>query len=151
MRFPRNAKIFRGQLDAAPFAGVLFVLVIMLLLTWRLAFTAGVQIDLPAVGRELPGVANPIVVIVVDVDGQLHYKNHIVNDEEKLMKDLKATVEQSTEPLTLAIYADGNVKLNGPLRVAEAARKLGFKNVLFSTRPAGAPPKNSPPHREGPE
>ncbi len=32
MRFPRNAKIFRGQLDFAPLAGVLFLLVIFLLL-----------------------------------------------------------------------------------------------------------------------
>ncbi len=32
MRFPRNAKIFRGQLDFAPLAGVLFLLLIFLLL-----------------------------------------------------------------------------------------------------------------------
>ena len=42
MRFPRNAKIFRGQLDAAPLAGVFFLLLIFFLLSSRLAFTPGV-------------------------------------------------------------------------------------------------------------
>ena len=32
MKFPRNAKIFRGQLDATPFAGVFFCLVLFILL-----------------------------------------------------------------------------------------------------------------------
>ncbi|MCI0540445.1 MAG: biopolymer transporter ExbD [Verrucomicrobiales bacterium] len=144
MRFPRNAKIFRGHLDAAPFACLLFVLVIMLLLTWRLAFTAGVSINLPAVGQDLPGVANPIVVIVVDVDGQLHYKHEVV-PEEKLVADLKLAVQQSTQPLTLAIHADRNVKLEAALRIAAAVRKIGFQQVIFTSRSAGTtelvPPK----------
>ena len=145
MRFPRNAKIFRGQLDAAPFAGVFFLLVILLLLTSRLAFTAGVRIDLPAVGRDLPGIANPIEVLLVDVDGRLYYKNQIVEDEEKLMADLKAVTQQSAEPTTLVISADRNGKLEAPLRIAAFARGLGFRDVIFSTRRTGAPLKSSPP------
>jgi biopolymer transport protein ExbD len=137
VRFPRNAKIFRGQLDAAPFAGVLFTIVIMLLLTWRLAFTAGVRIDLPSVSRDLPGVANPVVVVVVDEDGQLHYQNQIVHDEAKLVTDLRTAAQESREPLTLAIYADRNVKLDSFMRIAAAARELGYKDVLLPTRHAG--------------
>ena len=44
MRFPRNAKIFRGQLDAAPLAGVFFLLVIFLLLA-SLLYTPGTPIQ----------------------------------------------------------------------------------------------------------
>jgi biopolymer transport protein ExbD len=145
VRLPRNAKIFRGQLDAAPFAGVLFLLVILLVLTWRLAFTAGVRIDLPAVGRDLPGVANPIVVIVVDVDGKLWYKNLLVADEKKLVADLKAAVQQSREPLTLAIYADPRAKLGAALPMVAVARELGFKDVTFLARRAGAASKKALP------
>jgi biopolymer transport protein ExbD len=141
VRFPRNAKIFRGQLDAAPFAGVLFLLVILLLLTWRLAFTAGVRIDLPAVGRDLPGVANPIVVVAVDVDGRLYYDNQIVEDEQKLIQALKTVAERATEPLTLAIYSDPNVKLGAALRMVAVARELGFKDVTFLARRDAAPLK----------
>ena len=46
MKFPRNARIFRGQLDAAPFASVFFLLVIFVMLG-TLVHTPGVRIDLP--------------------------------------------------------------------------------------------------------
>ena len=46
MKFPRNARIFRGQLDAAPFAIVFFLLVIFLMLS-SLVYTPGVHIELP--------------------------------------------------------------------------------------------------------
>ena len=46
MKFPRNARISRGHLDAAPFAGVLFCLLIFLLLA-SLVYTPGVLINLP--------------------------------------------------------------------------------------------------------
>lgn len=71
MKFPRNAKIFRGQLDAAPFAGVLFLLVIFLALNSLLVFVPGVQIKLP-VGDSLPGAANPTLVVAADRNGQLY-------------------------------------------------------------------------------
>ncbi len=50
MRFPRQAKIFRGQLDAAPVAGVVFLLVIFMQLN-SLLYTPGVLVHLnnPAV------------------------------------------------------------------------------------------------------
>lgn len=46
MRFPRNAKIFRGQMDAAPAAGVFFLLLAFLALQSRMAFTPGLRLDL---------------------------------------------------------------------------------------------------------
>ena len=52
MRFPRHAKIFRGQLDPAPVAGVLFLLVIFVLLG-SLLYTPGVLVQ---VGSNAAGV-----------------------------------------------------------------------------------------------
>ena len=54
MRFPHNTKIFRGQLDAAPFLGVFFLLLIFLLLNSSLVFTPGVEIQLPETAN-VPG------------------------------------------------------------------------------------------------
>ena len=42
MKFPRNARIFRGQLDAAPFAAVFFLLVIFMMLG-SLVYTPGAR------------------------------------------------------------------------------------------------------------
>ncbi len=47
MRLPRNAKIFRGQLDAAPFAGVTFLLLLYLVFQSKLVFMPGVRIEMP--------------------------------------------------------------------------------------------------------
>jgi biopolymer transport protein ExbD len=56
MKFPRNARIFKGHLDAAPFAGVFFCLLIFVLLG-TLVYTPGVRIELPVSATELPGVS----------------------------------------------------------------------------------------------
>lgn len=136
MRFPRNAKIFRGQLDAAPFASVFFVLVILLLLTSRLAFTPGVRIDLPVVGRDLPGVANPILVVAIDIDGRLYFENQVVAPET-LYERLRAVVQASREPLTLVIHADRGMKLDAAVRLMAEAPTLGFKDVSLTTRRPG--------------
>ena len=76
MRFPRNKQIFRGQLDVAAFAGMLFILLVFILLRSQLVFTPGVPIRLP-VEDELPGVIGPrLVVVSLDATGQ-----------ERLMKE----------------------------------------------------------------
>ena len=69
MKLPRNVKIFRGQLDAAPFASVAFLLLIFLVLQSKLVFTPGLllRIDAPEVPLDLPGTANPTVVVAVRV------------------------------------------------------------------------------------
>ncbi|MFO1499545.1 MAG: hypothetical protein U1G07_14330 [Verrucomicrobiota bacterium] len=48
MRLPRNLKIFRGQLDVAPFAGVTFLLPLYRPAI-QLVFTPGIVLDLPRV------------------------------------------------------------------------------------------------------
>ena len=74
MRFPRHARIFRGQLDAAPFAGVFFLVLIFITLNSPLVFTPGVRVELPEADG-LPGVANPAAVVVVDRSGQYYLEN----------------------------------------------------------------------------
>ena len=58
MRLPRNVRIFRGQLDAAPFLGVFFILLMFILLHTSLVSHPGVEIQLPFSG-ELPGPDGP--------------------------------------------------------------------------------------------
>jgi biopolymer transport protein ExbD len=73
MKFPRNARIFRGQLDAAPFATVFFLLVIFLMLG-SLVYTPGVRLNLPT-GENLPGTDRPSVAVAMDANGRLYYEN----------------------------------------------------------------------------
>jgi biopolymer transport protein ExbD len=143
MRFPRTNKIFRGQLEAAPFAGVFFLLVIFLLLSSSLVFIPGVPIRLPE-AVNLPGTANPTLVVALDAAGQIYFENQIT-PENQLKVKLRVAAETSREPLTLVVQADKLVPYETLQRLLLLAGDAGIKEMLMATRPpvapAAAPPK----------
>jgi biopolymer transport protein ExbD len=133
MRFPRSTKVFRGQLEAAPFLGLFFLMVMFLLLKTSFVFTPGVPIQLPA-AAELPGAANPTVIVAIDKDGYYYFENQMT-DENQLKERLRASVVQATEPLTLIIEADGQARYERVLQLQLLARDTGIKKVHQATRP----------------
>jgi len=88
MRFPHNAKIFRGQFEAAPYLCVFFLLVIFLLAQTAMVVVPGVPIELP-VAADLPGADGPIAVVAVDENGTFYFENQMC-DEKRLRERLKA-------------------------------------------------------------
>ncbi len=137
MRFPRNTRIFRGQLDAGPYAAVLFLLVIFLLLNSSFVFTPGVPIRLPE-AEKLPGLTSPTVAVAVDGSGQLYFQNQVI-DEPRLKKKLQEAVSRSSEPLTLIMQADQDVKYKEVVRLGLLARATGIREALLATRPPLTP------------
>jgi biopolymer transport protein ExbD len=134
VKFPRNAKIFRGQLDAAPFVGVFFLLTIFLLLNTTLVFTPGVRIRLPETsGRPLSGVENPTVVVSIDLSGQLYFENQVIQEKE-LSRRLREKAAMCND-LVLVIDADKAVELGTFFRLSKLAGDAGLKEVLVAGRP----------------
>ena len=134
MRFPRNRQIFRGQLDVAAFASVLFLLLIFILLRSQLVFTPGVPIRLIE-ADDMPGVIGRSVVVAVDSSGQYYFDNQLI--QERLLKQqLKAKVEESREPLTLIIQGDKSVNLEQLVRGGELGYKAGVREAFIASRPA---------------
>src|SRR3954468_15487628 len=103
MKFPRNARIFRGQLDVAPFAAVFFLLVILLMLS-SLAYTPGVHLKLP-VADNLPGTDKPSVEVAIDKSGRLYYDNQWIQEPD-LKNQLQRKAKASEQPLVLVVVAD---------------------------------------------
>jgi biopolymer transport protein ExbD len=135
MKFPRNAKIFRGQLEAAPFAGVLFLLVLFLLLNSNLVFRPGIRIQLPEdLDRPVPGVAGPLAVVSMDKNGRLFFESQVIQEPE-LAARLRAEVNRHKD-LTLVIQADKAVQVEAFYRVNKLAVSAGVRNVLLPSRPA---------------
>jgi biopolymer transport protein ExbD len=132
MKFPRNARIFRGQLDAAPFIAVFFLLVIFVMLG-SLAYTPGVRVSLP-VSDELPGVAGPAVAIIVTANGQFYFRNKLMGETE-LKSELRESVRSSSAPLTLVVKADRAVNQETMMRVMSLARETGIRDILEATQP----------------
>ncbi len=137
MRFPRSTKIFRGQLDAAPYAGVFFLMVIFLLLNSSMVFTPGVPIQLPQVAG-LAGTERPSLVVVIDHAGQFYFENQ-VTDQSHLKESFAAAVAQAPKPLTLIIKADKAVKYETLLQLGLLARDAGIRDALLATRPSTLP------------
>ena len=137
MRFPRNLRIFRGQLDPAPLAGVFFLLVIFLLLSSSLVFTPGVRIHLPE-ATDLPGTANPTVMVAVDESGQCYFQSQVIERAE-LAKKLAQAAREAKEPLTLVIQASKNARYEVLVELGLLARQAGIKEALLATRPATVP------------
>jgi biopolymer transport protein ExbD len=146
MKFTRNARIFRGQLDVAPFAAVFFLLVIFMMLG-SLVYTPGARLHLQLPQADgLPGTDKPTVSVAVDADGRLYYENQWI-EESDLQGRLRAAAKKSPEPLTLVVQADKSVSYETCLRLALLARDAGIADALLATLPRAyaAPASRSRP------
>jgi biopolymer transport protein ExbD len=139
MKFPRNARIFRGQLDAAPFVTVLF-LVVMFLLLASLTYTPGVRLQLP-VASDLPGTDKPTIAVAIDANGLLYFENQVIT-EDVLQNKLREAARAAPEPLTLVVQADKSVSYERLIRLTLLAREAGIPEAWLATLP---PPLASPP------
>ena len=132
MKFPRNSRLLRSPFDLAPFAAVLFLLVIFLMLG-ALVPISGLPLRLP-VADNLPGTDKPTVTVAVDANGRFYFANQIVA-EDKLESALKTAVQKSRKPLTLVIQADKAVTYGQFIHLTLLARDAGIQNALLATLP----------------
>jgi biopolymer transport protein ExbD len=132
MKFPRNSRLLRSPFDMAPFAAVLFLLVIFLMLG-ALVPVSGLPLRLP-VADNLPGTDKPTVTVAVDATGRFYFANQIVA-EDKLKSALKTAAKNSREPLTLVIQADKAVTYDQFIHLTLLARDAGIQNALLATLP----------------
>lgn len=132
MRFPRNARVFRGQLDASPFVGVLFLLLIFFLLNSALVFTPGVPLELPE-SSDWPGPVNPTVTVAVDGAGELYFQNQVTSEAE-LVGQLAGAMSGQSQ-LTLVLLTDRRVPSETIVRLAALGRRLGIQDFVLATRP----------------
>jgi biopolymer transport protein ExbD len=132
MKFPRNSRLLRSSFDMAPFAAVLFLLVIFLMLG-AFAPQSGLPLRLPA-ADDLPGTDQPTLSVALDAGGRLYFANQMTT-EAKLKTALKAATQKSREPLTLIIEADKTVTYDQLIRLTLLARNADITNVLLATLP----------------
>jgi biopolymer transport protein ExbD len=132
MKFPRNARIFRGQLDVAPFA-IVFLLLVMFMMFSSLIYTPGVQLQLP-VANDLPGTEKPPLSVALDKDGRLYFENQRI-DENDLKMRLNRVATNSSEPLVVLVHADEAVALKTVVRLELLLRDAGISEARLATLP----------------
>jgi biopolymer transport protein ExbD len=142
MKFPRNVRIVRSQIDAAPYASVFFLLVVFVLLGSFL-YTPGVHLQLPEAG-DLPGTDRPTIAVAVDKWGRYYFQNQLVPENE-LANRLSAAVAQVAQPLTLVVQADKDVTDEHLIRLTMLARQAGIHDLLLATLPRVFNPSSALP------
>jgi biopolymer transport protein ExbD len=133
VKFPRHSRLLRGPFDMAPFAAVLFLLVMFLMLGGLLP-TPGLPLRLP-LAKDLPGTDQPAIAIAVDAGGRYYFANQIIA-EAKLISALTNAVQKSREPLTLVIQAHKTVTYEQLVHLTLLARDAGITNALLATLPS---------------
>ena len=134
MKFPRNSRLLRSSFDMAPFAAVLFLLVMFLMLGAFMPVPgARLSLQLP-MANDLPGTDKPTVAVAVDASGRFYFANQMVT-EDKLKSALRAAAQKSHPALTLVIHADKAVTYDRLIHLALLARDAGIQNTLLATLP----------------
>ena len=140
MRLPRNVRIFRGQLDAAPFLSVFFLLVILVVFHTSLVFYPGVEISLPD-SAPLSGVSGPVAVVAVDSNGKFYFRNRTVTDSS-LQALLEEDVRRIGTGLTLVIQADRTTSQERLTQLSRIASDAGIRKALLATASPRPNPSN---------
>jgi biopolymer transport protein ExbD len=133
LKFPRNARIFRGQLDAAPFATVFFLLVLFVVLGRHL-YAPGVRLDLPSTGNlDLPGTDQATIAVAVTPNA-IYFENQLVSDVE-FSNQLAAARQKIGQPVTLVVEQDKDVTADRLMHLVAVASGTGIRNFLLATQP----------------
>ena len=137
MKFPRNARVTKGSLEAAPWAAVMFLLVIFIMLG-GLLYTPGVHVQLP-VTDELPGTDRFPVTVAMAAAGRLFFENQLVTNESLLTTRWGQILRDALEKPTLVVQADKGVSYENLARVMQLGRAVGFETTVLATlqRPGG--------------
>ncbi len=139
MKFPRNAKIFRGQLDVAPFASVFFLLAIFMIFSSLLTSSPGVKIELPELtGSEFARATLPKLDIAVTAGGDIIFESQNItksNLRERLEFAVNRFTKNSpTNAPTLVLQADKNADLETLLQICQTAVEVGVKQTIWAGR-----------------
>jgi biopolymer transport protein ExbD len=144
MKFPRNARIFRGQLDAAPFASVFFLLVIFVLLGSMLY--PGIRVDSSSSRSLVPGMESPTLSVAVTTNA-IYYGDQLVSENE-FSNHLNAATHNFSGPLTLIVQADKEVTEEKIVHLKALAEQAGVSGFVLATLPrifdSSAPAKIQP-------
>lgn len=140
MKFPRNAKIFRGQLDVAPFASIFFLLAIFMIFSSLLVSSPGVKIQLPELtGTNFARATLPKLDVAVTSNGDIIFESQVVSGVQ-LKQRLEFAVGRFTENAptnspTLVLQADKNADLQTLLQICQTAVEVGIKQTIWAGRP----------------
>jgi biopolymer transport protein ExbD len=130
VRYQRNVKIFRGGVDAAPFAGLFFVVVLFMMLFYSHVFFPGVPIKLDAV--EIPPEMTARSVKILN-SGRIEFLGDSY-DLTGLKQELQRRSQKGTLPRRVLLESDLGVKETRVTEIENLIKDAGIGLKLPGTR-----------------
>ncbi|MBA4148029.1 MAG: biopolymer transporter ExbD [Verrucomicrobia bacterium] len=133
MRFPRNTKIFRGQVDMVPLVGVLFLLLIFILLS-SLVYTPGIPFALEG-ELTMSGTERRTLTIARSGEIIFNERTNRITEMEALRTEFRKLPPHSV----VVVHADAEAPRQVAVEVRNAARGLAI-TLETSSVPIVLPP-----------
>lgn len=130
MRYPRNVKIFRGGIDAAPFAGLFFVLVLLMMLFYSHIFFPGVPIELGEPAEEPEVAARSVKVLR---SGEIRFLGELLAPDD-FDKEFRERVQKGTLPKRVILDAERGADARAVERVERELSGAGIAIKLPGSR-----------------
>lgn len=105
MKYPRNTRIFRGQLDVGAVSSLFFVTVLFLFLHSQVVFTPGIRLDL----HPITDTARPSLYI--DSEDLFYYQGSRMS-QASFIKRIRSDAEKTKAPSALILQTDIGVSTN---------------------------------------
>jgi biopolymer transport protein ExbD len=119
MKYPRNTRIFRGQLDVAPVACVFFMTALMLFLHSHIVFVPGIRMDLhPRSDTNKPS-------LFIDSEDLFHYAGGAMS-QAGFIRRLRDEAENFRAPHTIMLQVDAAASTNALNAVRALAADLSI-------------------------
>ena len=118
-----NIRPYHGRLDFAPFVGVLFLMLPLLLFHTSMVFKPGIEVDITLpLSSQRTGVGDPSLAVAVDANGILYFRGDTLRDQ---VFSLPVSEAEESLPLSeLLVNRAPDLDSNIVLRAVEQGRVL---------------------------
>ena len=116
-----NIRPYHGRLDFAPFVGVLFLMLPLLLFHTSMVFKPGIEVDINLpLSSQRTGVGDPSLAVAVDANGILYFRGDTLRDQ---VFSLPVSEAEESFPLSeLLVNRAPDLDSNIVLRAVEQGR-----------------------------
>ena len=127
MKYPRNTRIFRGQLDVAPVACLFFMTALLLFLHSQIVFIPGVRLDLH------PGTDTNKPSLYIDAENLFYYAGATMS-EASFLKRIRSDAGKAKAPTTIVLQTDQRASTGAVNSVRALAADLAIALEAPGTR-----------------
>lgn len=135
MNFRATRKHDEPDVNILPLIDVVFLLLIFFMVTTTFERESEISITLPEASREEVKVEPDAIEIAIDKDGRVFINEQSLPDSQLgTIRDALTAYVADADRIPVIINADAEASHQSVIRVMDAARQAGLRQITFATR-----------------